>query len=293
MTPTATLATQAAPPSLAWWQGVRAQADQPPAQARSALWLHAQGAPRQIGSLAPPLAELLALPQRGEPAWVLPWQAGWMLRPGSAHATLHDGSAATDALLAALAASLRERRLAGPWRDELLAVDDAQGLRLGAIERGAVRPLGIVTHAVHLAGRSADGRHWIQQRSARKANDPGKLDTLMGGMISAADTLASALARETWEEAGLHLDALSGLRAAGRVTIRRPSSQAEGLGWVHEHIDCYEAVLPDGMLPANQDGEVDAFHCMSSDELRLRLERDEFTLEAALVLGAVLRWPQR
>jgi len=43
--------------------------------------------------------------------------------------------------------------------------------------------------------------------------------------------------------------------------------------------------------PVNQDGEVDAFFCMDEGELLARLARDEFTLEAALVLGAAWGWP--
>ena len=72
---------------------------------------------------------------------------------------------------------------------------------IGQVERGAVRPLGIATQAVHLVGHAADGRIWVQQRALNKANDPGLWDTLMGGMVSAADTVATALVRETWEEA--------------------------------------------------------------------------------------------
>lgn len=299
----------AALPPAAWWRDLRARAQRPPRTPRSGLWLPAQGALRCIGSLAPGLAERLAQPHRGEPAWIEPLHAG--IASGAAPDASPDASptdvtagpawcvrvpsedrAALDEYLAALAAWLRDHGLSGPWRDELLAVEDDRGLRVAAIERGAVRPLGITTRAVHLAGRTPDGRHWIQQRSARKANDPGKLDTLMGGMISAADTLISALERETWEEAGLRMGALTQLQAVGRVSIDRPSSQAEGLGHVREHIDCYQAVLPADVEPSNQDGEVDAFFCMDEDELIARLVRDEFTLEAALVLGAALGWPR-
>ena len=288
----------AALPPAAWWREVLERAQCTPRQPRSTLWLQAQGAPRRIGSLAPVLADMLAQPHRGEPAWIEPLPASGSTRGAPAVAawrvrTDADHRAAIDERLAALALSLRKRGLSGPWRDELLAVEDDSGLRVGAIERGAVRPLGITTRAVHLVGRTADGRHWIQQRSARKANDPGKLDTLMGGMISAADTLALALERETWEEAGLRMASLQQLRAVGRVSIDRPSSQAEGMGHVHEHIDCYQAVLPEGVEPVNQDGEVDAFFCMDEGELLARLARDEFTLEAALVLGAAWGWPMR
>jgi 8-oxo-dGTP pyrophosphatase MutT (NUDIX family) len=91
-----------------------------------------------------------------------------------------------------------------------------------------VRPLGIATRAVHLVGACADGSIWVQQRSQDKANNPGMWDTLMGGMVSAADGLAEALARETWEEAGLHVAELGELRHGGNVMFARPSDEAEG-----------------------------------------------------------------
>ncbi|MDQ3273070.1 MAG: NUDIX domain-containing protein, partial [Pseudomonadota bacterium] len=110
------------------------------------------------------------------------------------------------AALGALALAFREAGLAHAWRDEQLAVTDGQGRRIGSVERAVVRVLGIATAAVHLIARAEDGRFWVQQRAWSKSNDPGMWDTLMGGMISGADTPDSALERETWEEAGLRLE---------------------------------------------------------------------------------------
>ena len=180
------------------------------------------------------------------------------------------------------------------WRNELLAVNNAQGQRVGQVERGAVRTLGIATHAVHLVGRSVDGRTWVQQRALDKANDPGLWDTLMGGMVSAQDTVQTALARETWEESGLHLDALGAVKYGGRFTVRRPTSKPDdgddydnGVGYVVEITDWFECTVPDGTMPVNQDGEVAQFLLLEPDELVARLHRNEFTLEAALVLAAL------
>ena len=50
---------------------------------------------------------------------------------------------------------MREAGVAHAWRDEQLAVTDAQGRTLGTVERAVVRPLGITTFAVHLVGRVA------------------------------------------------------------------------------------------------------------------------------------------
>jgi 8-oxo-dGTP pyrophosphatase MutT (NUDIX family) len=180
-------------------------------------------------------------------------------------------------------------RVVQHWRDEQLAVCTAHGEQVATVERGVVRPLGIATQAVHLVGCAPDGRVWVQQRSLSKANEPGLWDTLMGGMVSAHDSIESALARETWEEAGLHLVSLSGLRCGGQVELRKPSSDGADAGYVVERVDWYRCTVPDGVQPLNQDGEVAQFELLDLGELARRLERDEFTTEAALILLAALR----
>ncbi|MES2954465.1 MAG: DUF4743 domain-containing protein [Pseudomonadota bacterium] len=192
------------------------------------------------------------------------------------------------AALGALALALREAGLAHAWRDEQLAVTDSQGRRIGTVERAVVRVLGITTAAVHLVGQAEDGRFWVQQRAWSKSNDPGMWDTLMGGMISGTDTLASALARETWEEAGLRLEALQGIVRGGHVDIRRPCDDGHGAGYVVERIDWYHCTVPDGQVPVNQDGEVEQFVLMDESEMLQKMHAGEFTSEAALIQAALL-----
>ena len=187
--------------------------------------------------------------------------------------------------LNALAGMLRDRGLCGPWRDEQLAVCSPSGEVVGTVERGAVRVLGITTRAVHLIGHAADGRIWVQKRSLSKPNDPGQWDTLMGGMVSAADTLPQALARETWEEAGLRVQDLHRVACGGQVALSRPSREGGGAGWMTERIDWFSALVPDGMVPDNQDGEVECFALLSPDEVRDQVAQGGFTLEAGLVLA--------
>ena len=191
------------------------------------------------------------------------------------------------AALAEIARWLHAQGHGGRWRDEQLAVADETGRVVGTIERAVVRPLGIATHAVHLVGRGAGGRVWVQQRALDKATDPGLWDTLMGGLMAAGETVASTLERETWEEAGLRIADLGHLRATSRFTIRRPVSD----GYLVERFDVFEAVVPDGVTPNNQDGEVAAFALITLDELRQRLRAGEFTVEAALILGEALQSP--
>ena len=189
-----------------------------------------------------------------------------------------------------LAQALRAQGQCGPWRDEQLAVCNAHGERLGTIERGAVRVLGIATRAVHLVGLAPDGRMWVQQRARTKPNNPGMWDTLMGGMVSAADSLQTAVARETWEEAGLRMAQLSGLRPGGQVRFALPSDEGGGAGYMVECIHWYQATVRAGATPDNQDGEVERFDCLAHGEVQARLAQGAFTPEAALVLAAFYGW---
>ena len=205
-------------------------------------------------------------------------QTGWHLMAGEGDVT---------ASLNQLASLMQDAGLAGAWRNEQLAVRNEQGVQIGTIERGVVRPLGIATLAVHLVGQTTDGQFWVQQRALNKPNDPGRWDTLMGGMVSADDTVETALKRETWEEAGLHIAELQNLRYGGHQSNCRPSSDGAS-GYMQEFIEWYAATVPDGLTPINQDGEVAQFVLMDEAQLLVALQGGEFTLEAALIFASVL-----
>jgi 8-oxo-dGTP pyrophosphatase MutT (NUDIX family) len=194
-------------------------------------------------------------------------------------------AADADATLARAAHCLENAGLTGKWRDELLAVTSDQGAYVAAVERAAVRPLGVRTVAVHLMGYDAQGNLWLQQRAHDKATDPGKWDTLVGGLVSAQEPdLLTALARETWEEAGLHTAKLN-VRAAGTVRERRPLDAA---GYMVEDLVLYEAVIPASMHPQNQDGEVAQFALLPPARVLEMLAAGQFTLEATLLLAESL-----
>ena len=256
-----------------WLQRQRARAEQPPALPREPL--HVGGHASAVGSIEPALARRLVDAGLG----LVAGRGGWCVSGGP-----------PDAALARIAAWLHAQGLASAWRDELLAVTDVAGAAVAAIERAAVRPLGIATHAVHLVVHDARGQVWVQQRALNKSTDPGRWDTTMGGLVSAGESIAQTLARETWEEAGLQLDDLQSVANFGRVTVRRPLAE----GYMVEHIDLFEARIAEGASPANQDGEVERFECLSRTALVERLRQDAFTLEAGLILATWLeRRPTR
>ena len=152
------------------------------------------------------------------------------------------------------------------------------------VERAVVRVLGITTRAVHLVGFAPDGRVWVQQRAFDKAVDPGLWDTLMGGQVSAGESIEETLERETQEEAGLAIADLVDVRHTDRITVRRPVAR----GYVIEHVEVFEATVPAQLVPANQDGEVERFECLTIAALLERLAAGEFSLEATLILDRSL-----
>ena len=217
-----------------WLQKLQAEANQPPLRPR--VPFHVQGI--KIGSVESVLMHYLALltNKHGRKQLLKEEQSGWHLIGGEGDVTVR---------LNGLAGAMRHLKLSGAWRNERLAVRDESGSQIGTIERGAVRPLGIQTLAVHLVGQTTDGRYWVQQRAWNKPNDPGKWDTLMGGMVSSVDTVEAALARETWEEAGLRISDLDGLRYGGRQSNCRPSSDGAA-GYMHEFIEWFTCTVPTG-----------------------------------------------
>jgi 8-oxo-dGTP pyrophosphatase MutT (NUDIX family) len=247
-----------------WRAAARAAADVAPPVPRAPLGF----ADHVIGSIEPALAARLV----GAGLPIAATGAGWRI------------AAPADASLAAIAHWLHDHGLSAPWRDELLAVAAPDGRVLGAVERAVVRVLGITTRAVHLVGVAPDGRVWVQQRAFDKAVDPGRWDTLMGGQVSAGESIEQTLERETEEEAGLTIADLTDLRHTDLITVRRTVAE----GYVVEHIEVFEATVPAALAPRNQDGEVERFECLPIAALRERLAAGAFTLEATLIFDRSL-----
>ena len=251
-----------------WLAAARRAASAPPRLARNPLSIVRDDAEHVIGSVEFALAERLHTAGFVEPTSA----SHWRIRG--------DG----DAPLAIVARWLRDESVVTSWRDELLAVTDADGVVVGAIERAAVRPLGIKTWAVHLVGIAPDARVWVQQRAFDKATDPGGWDTLMGGQVAAGESIDTTLARETWEEAGLALDDLREIVRREPIVVRRDLDD----GYMVEDIEVFRALIPAGVQPDNRAGEVARFECLDAADLRQRLAAGEFTLEATLILGREL-----
>ena len=213
------------------------------------------------------------------------------ISPDSAHIGRLMGSGhELNTLLATVATTLRQAGCAPGWRNELLDVWPEQPAGsaasvdrkpLAAIERGVVRPLGLLTRAVHLSGWSQDGHLWVARRALTKATDPGMWDTLVGGLISSQEDVQLGLVRESDEEAGLEAHDIAGrtpLRTIGRMLRQVPE------GFQSEDVLTCECVLPAHVIPKNRDGEVMEIQLMAPATIFNMLTQGAFTLEASIVV---------
>lgn len=161
------------------------------------------------------------------------------------------------------------------WRNERYRIED-----LFDIERAAARPFGLTTQAVHLNGIVGE-RMWLARRSATKPIDPGLLDNLVGGGVSAGLSPAQVLLKEAWEEAGIPAELARKATAGGTMSVLREVPE----GVQSETITIYDLELPADFRPQNQDGEVSEFKLVTFAEV----EREVLAYEAGLVALDYLR----
>ncbi len=187
---------------------------------------------------------------------------------------------ALDEQLARIAQTLLEGGCISKWRGELLDVWCDNNV-VGAIERGAVRSLGLLTRAVHLNAWSTNGELWVARRALDKPTDPGMWDTLVGGLVGYGESDELALERESAEEAGL-----SPLQIVQREPIQSIYQMKRRVpeGFQCEEVLTSDCVLADDVDPQNQDGEVMEIACLPIPEIESMLFSGQFTLEASIVI---------
>lgn len=185
-----------------------------------------------------------------------------------------------------VALALRERGAITGWRGERYAcehpVDDpatARGDVLFRLERSAFRFFGLMSRAVHVNGLLPGARLICGRRALSKATDPGKLDNLAAGGLTADEDLVHCARRELLEEAGVPMALSAAVRPRG--ALRSTRMEPEGL---HDEIlHVYSLQLPAGFAPRNGDGEVSEFLTLDLETLAQRLAAGEFSVDAAAV----------
>jgi len=170
------------------------------------------------------------------------------------------------------------------WRDELVSVAPHYAApELFRVERAATRHFGFVAYAAHMNGFTKTGgltHVWVARRSNSKSVDPGKLDNLVGGRISAGMSVDETLRKEAWEEAGIAPALLADVNCLGAV--RTEYSVPEGLH--REIVFVHDLWLPEDFRPENHDGEVSEIMLLPVEEVLQHLLAGEFTLDAGTVM---------
>lgn len=155
---------------------------------------------------------------------------------------------------------------------------------LTTIDRGALPAFGIMAEGVHLNGlvHRADGLHlWVARRAADKALDPGKLDHLTAGGVSAGMTPWDTLMKESAEEAAI--PAQLALHAIKTGELHYTMVRPEGLR--RDVLHCYDVVLPEAFTPIAADGEVESFELWPIGRVFDTVRRtDDFKFNVSLVL---------
>jgi 8-oxo-dGTP pyrophosphatase MutT (NUDIX family) len=154
------------------------------------------------------------------------------------------------------------------------------------VERAGFRHLGMMSHAVHIHGFLPQGDLWCGRRSNHKATDPGLLDNLAAGGLTAGESPLTTALRELAEEASLHLSHPTRLRGAGMIRTQRPEPQ----GWHDEQLLVYTLHLSERETPINADGEVQEFRRLSPGEVVSSMQSGQFTVDACASLAQSLAW---
>ncbi|QWD61623.1 NUDIX hydrolase family protein [Polynucleobacter sp. MWH-UH25E] len=184
------------------------------------------------------------------------------------------------ATLSLLANHMRQGGFIPGWRNEEFAWVDQNGHKYFRLERSAFRTFGFRSMATHINGHTKADTIWLGRRSENKPTDPGKLDNLAAGGISADETPWVGARRELWEEAGVPEQISDEIEPIGRIHMRRIANDR---GFHDEQLFIYDLELPKQFIPTNHDGEVSGFIEVSYAEAAARILADEFTSDAAFV----------
>lgn len=179
-----------------------------------------------------------------------------------------------------LADTMRSAGFISGWRNEDFAWLDQNGHQFFRLERAAFRTFGFRSMATHINGFTQANTLWLGRRSETKSTDPGKLDNIAAGGITADETPWVSARRELWEEAGIPEKIAENIQPIGRIHMRRPIA---GRGFHDELLFIYDLALSDHFVPTNHDGEVSGFIEISLAEAAARILADEFTSDAAFV----------
>jgi 8-oxo-dGTP pyrophosphatase MutT (NUDIX family) len=176
------------------------------------------------------------------------------------------------------------------WQDEFYAAKTTFcSPTLFAYHRGVGPYFGLSQFATHLNGFVRDKETgvvthvWIATRSASKKRWPLMRDTIVGGGLPAGMTALENMVKEAEEEAGL-APAWTRSRFVAAGSISYVSKHPYGL--TNDTMLIFDVELPNDVVPANQDGEVESFDLLPVQDALAQLwsEPERFKPDVCLLL---------
>ncbi len=124
--------------------------------------------------------------------------------------------------------------------DELLETLDETGQLLGLVPRGRVHAEGLWHRAAHVWLFDADGRVYVQRRSATKDLNPNRWDVSVGEHLQPGEGYGDAAERGLREELGLSGCRLTPLGDVRGICVDRPELGIHD----HEYQQAFTALAP-------------------------------------------------
>lgn len=188
---------------------------------------------------------------------------------------------------------LKTNGLLPGWRGEPMQLyGNQETTPLLAVERGLLRPLGLLLRSIQVNVYSQEGeqlRIWVAQRADSKSVDPGCFDSLVGGGVGGDETPLETLVRECAEEAGINR-ALA--RRAVPVGIFDSSAVLrDGFATVlhRERLTLFDLKVPVDFQPALIDGETQSVRCLAPDAVLKLVGSSPWSAEGAWATTDLIR----
>lgn len=156
---------------------------------------------------------------------------------------------------------LRQDGLLPGWRNERVAIFGTDAAApLFHVERGLLRPLGLLLRTVqvnvHVLSDRGRLHIWTARRAATKAVDPGRIDSLVAGGISADESPAATLLREAAEEAAIPEAIARQARPVAIMDSCHLDQEAHDQVLHRERMHIYDLRVSPAFRPRHPDGEV-------------------------------------
>lgn len=159
------------------------------------------------------------------------------------------------------------------------------------VERFSANLFGITTRGAHLVAytNTPEGmKVWIPRRSPHLYTYPNMLDATVAGGVKSGVSPFQTIVEEADEEASLSGDLVRRYtRPRGVISHMGLTGKGfpgeQGLV-VPDYIYVYDIELPNDIVPTPHDDEVASFNCMTIEQLKSALLREDFKPDSAAVL---------